>query len=121
MLMLYNGQALEGDADAASLVNYTIMGTTGGIDQVLAQGQLGTSAASLVTAAASVSVDISAIYLKNTDSSLHYVSLYVDGGSGTNTLISFTLQPKATAVYEAGRGWVVYSADGVVQGPTLSY
>lgn len=109
MIMLYNSQSLEGDADVASTVIYTVMGTVNGIDQVLSQGELGTSAGSLYTVAASTAADVSSIYIFNGDTSIHYVSLYINGTAGSNSLISFILGPKTTAVYEAGSGWSLHS------------
>ena len=130
MIALGESQALEGVATDASKVTYTISGCliTPGTPpaaaayEVLAQGQLPSSAGSIYNPGASNYALISSIHLFNTNSSTETVTLYIEGTAGSNEIAVLGIPAGGFATYEDGVGWTVYSAAGLqlVSGAVLT-
>ena len=121
MIALGTSQALEGSATTASTVTYTITGLAansatppvGTAYQVLAQGQLASSAGSMYNPGGSATALISSINLFNTGSSLQTVNLYLGGSAGSNQIVTIVLPANGWAQYEDGQGWQVYTSAGL--------
>jgi len=122
MLTLGTSQAIEGSATNAATVNYTISGllvTTGtppiaNAYEVLAQGQLGSSAGSMYSPTSGLSAQLSSILLFNTNGSTpQTVAVYIDGTAASNQVALFIIPAGGWASYEAAGGWTVYSSSGL--------
>lgn len=124
MIALGASQALEGVATSATTVTYTVSGllldtSTPPIAQgysVLAQGQLASSAGSLYNPGSSNTALISSIHLMNTGGSAETVVLYVTGTTSADQICTMVIPAGGWATYDAGNGWTVYSASGLIVG-----
>ena len=128
MIALGASQALEGVATNATEVNYTIGGLlmsnasppVANTYEVLAQGQLPSSAGSLYNPGGSATALISYISLFNTDAIAQTVSLFLTGAAAANTVATFNIPAGGWAEYD-GNGWTVYNSSGVAGAlPTVS-
>lgn len=129
MLTLATTETLRGKAGTGSVITFTVSGDAKGTSdafQTLAQGQLGTSAATpLYTVPASTQALVGNIHLANTSASpVTGVVIYIGGTAGTNQIWSGTIPANGTATY-TNDGWKVYDSAGVQQyvgsiGPTGS-
>ena len=82
MFVLENGDKLQGDASAATVVDYHISGITGGTTlKNLADGQLAATIGDLYTSASTDAA--TTITLVNTDSVARTVNLYHTPSGGT--------------------------------------
>jgi len=93
MLVLESGDALRGDASAASEVDYVVNGLVGSTITQLADGQLSDTTAALYTSGAIVIV--SSIVLVNTSTSNRTINLFVKPSAGTDRRII----PKSMMLY----------------------
>jgi hypothetical protein len=85
MIVLDSGDAVRGDAAAATVVDYTIYGLDDNTLKQLADGQLGAAEADLFLAD---SVDVvTTIVMVNTDSVARAINLYVKPSAGTSRSI----------------------------------
>ena len=130
MIALGESQALEGVSTDASEVTYTISGllVTPGTPpaaanyEVLAQGQLASSAGSIYNPGASNYALISSIHLYNNNTSVETVTLSVEGTAAANKIVSLQIPAGGFATYEDGAGWQVYTASGLlVTGSSITY
>jgi hypothetical protein len=121
MISLAATNTLAGKAGTASAITYTITGgdaiTTSDAFQILAQGQLGTSATTLYTVPSSTVALINNISLANTTgTAVTGVVLYVNGTAASNQILGgLTIPANGTAVFAEGI-WQVYSSTGGVVG-----
>jgi hypothetical protein len=121
VIALGESQALEGVSTDASEVTYTIGGclVTPGTPpaaaayEVLAQGQLPSSAGSLYNPGASNYALISSIHLFNNNTSAETVTLSIEGTAAANKIATFSIPAGGFASYEDGQGWQVYTASGI--------
>lgn len=81
MIVLESGDKLQGDASAATIVDYTVHGVIGSTATQLADGQLPIAINDLYTSAAIVI--ISGITIVNTDTVLRTINLYLKPSAGT--------------------------------------
>lgn len=122
MLTLQTTQTIRALAGTAAAVTYTIMGdeiTTTNAYKVLAQGQLGTSVATLYTVPASTTTLVKNIRLANTTSgAVTGIKFYIGGTAATNQFTgAFDIPADGTAevlgdrlaIYD-GTGGLVYTA-----------
>lgn len=86
MLALNEGDAIRGDASAATVVDYTLHGIIGTMIRQLADGQLATSEGNLYTAITD-GIAVTAICLVNTDSTSRTLNLYLKPKGGTSRRI----------------------------------
>ena len=93
MLVLESGDALRGDASAASEIDYIVSGVVGSTVTQLADGQLSDTTAALYTSGAIVIV--SSIVLVNTSTSNRTINLFVKPSAGTDRRII----PKSMMLY----------------------
>jgi collagen type VII alpha len=121
MITLQAGSTLQGKAGTASAISYTVIGgdslaSSTDTYQTLGQGQLGTSAASMLTTSpvpSSTVYLVSSISMANTTgTAVTGITLYVNGTASTNQITgTFTIPANGTAAY--GRGiWQIYDATG---------
>jgi len=82
MLVLDNGDKLQGDTTTASKVDFTIHGVVGTTITQLADGQLASSKGDLYTSSADSTV-VAAITLVNTNTSAEAINLYLLPSGGT--------------------------------------
>lgn len=82
MIALDNGDKIQGDASAATVVDYTLHGFVGTTATQLADGQLAAATGDLYTAGAA-GIGVSSIILVNTDTSARTVNLYLTPSGGT--------------------------------------
>lgn len=123
MIALGSSQALEGSTTTTTNTTFTIMGClitnaappAASIFEVLAQGQMATSAGSLYNPGASNYALISAIYLTNTSATPQVVTLYVSGTAAANQVVTLSIPANGWAQYEDGLGWTVFTSNGVPQ------
>lgn len=116
MITLAATNTLQAKAGTGAVITYTIFGDSvaSGIDtfQVLAQGQLTTSAVALITVATSTVNLIKDIHLANTSGSLvSNVILYINGSAAANQIVSLNIPANGEAVY-SNNGWIVYDSNG---------
>lgn len=117
MIVLEAGQTIQGVAADASTITYQIWGMqlNAGVEtyDLLAQGQLPTTAAALYTVPASTQAFIKQITLINTASSAKSgVILYVGGSAAGNQITgSITMPASGMGVMEED-GWNFYDANG---------
>jgi hypothetical protein len=129
VLALGTSQALEGTATSATTVTYTVGGLlmssasppVATSYEVLAQGQLASSAASIYNPGSSATALISSIILFNTGGSAQTVSLYMEGTAGSNQIFAASIPAGGWAQYEDGNSWTVYSSSGLVVTGGLLY
>jgi hypothetical protein len=116
-LTLAATQTIAGMASSASAVTYTLFGDeiTGTTDayKVLAQGQLGASAATIYTATG-VTALVKTIMLANTTGAAVTVSMYINGTAAANQICSLPIPANGEAFW-ADDGWVVLDGSGAVQ------
>lgn len=86
MFALNEGDAIRGDASAATVVDYTLHGIIGTTIRQLADGQLASSEGNLYTATTD-GIAVTAICLVNTDSSARTVNLFLKPKGGTSRRI----------------------------------
>ena len=126
MLVLGAADTLQGVADAASKVTFSIFGMTliSGTEaySCLAQGQFSSVAGALYTAPNPGQAFIKTIHLANPDTVSHTFQLFRGGTAAANALTgTITLAAGYTAVYEDGEGWTCYSNTlGFMQGIALT-
>lgn len=127
MLTLATTETLRGKAGTGGVVTYTVSGDAKGTSdafQTLAQGVLGTSAATpLYTVPGSTQALVGNLHLANTSASpVTGVVIYIGGTAAGNQIWSGTIPANGTATY-TNDGWKVYDSAGVQQyvgsiGPT---
>ena len=83
MFALNEGDAIRGDASAATVVDYTLHGIIGTTLRQLANGQLASSEGNLYTAVTD-GIAVIAICLVNTDSSSRTLNIYLKPKGGTS-------------------------------------
>ena len=120
-IVLGTSQALEGVATNATTVTYTISGlllssasppvATG--YEILAQGQLPSSAGSLYNPGGSATALISYISLFNTGASAQTVTIYAEGTTTAHSVAAFSIPASGWAQYEGKNGWIVYTSNGI--------
>jgi len=124
MITLQAGYSLQGSAGTGADITYTVSGdsVSSGTDtfEVLGQGQLGTTAAAMLSAGggvvpASTIYLISDIHLANTTNSGINITLYVvpsGSAAATNQLTgTFTIPANGWANY-TNSGWLVFNSSG---------
>ena len=86
MIVVDNGDAIRGDASAATVVDYTVNGVVGTAATQLADGQLAAAEADVYLSGADAIVVLS-ITLVNTDTSARTCNLYLKPSAGTSRRI----------------------------------
>ena len=116
-ITLATAATIAGVAATASAVTYTIFGDEVGASadsfKVLAQGQLGTSAATLYTAPASTATITKTIVLANTTASTVAVTMYVGGTTAANSIGNLNIPGNGEAMW-AGDGWKLLDGNSAV-------
>jgi hypothetical protein len=126
MLVLAAADTLQGVADAANKVTYSIFGMTlvNSVEaySCLAQGQFSNSAGAIYTAPNPGQAFIKTIHVANTDTASHTFQLFRGGAASANALTAtITLAAGYTALYEDGEGWTSYSNTmGFMQGTAMT-
>lgn len=128
MLVLAAADTIAGGASVASQLTCTIFGMqlNAGVEtyQVLYQGQLAASPATIYTAPGSTTAFIKTIMVTNNDTVVRTFRLFRGGTANANALTpNFSLLPGGCAVYEDGIGWQFYNASGqnlIASGGTIS-
>jgi hypothetical protein len=122
MFVLENGDKIQGDASAATVVDYHISGLTGSTLKNLADGQLAATIGDLYTSAAT---DLAkTIVLTNTDSVARTINLYHTPSGGTARRIlpkDMSLAAGGTILFD-GENVSIVGADGAPVGgsPTIT-
>ena len=122
MFVLENGDKIQGDASAATVVDYHISGLTGSTLKNLADGQLAATIGDLYTSAAT---DLAkTIVLTNTDSVARTINLYHTPSGGTARRIlpkDMSLAAGGTILFD-GENVSIIGADGAPLGgsPTIT-
>lgn len=116
MIILPASGTLQGQAGTAGAVSVTISSDSysSGVStfQSTQPAQLGTSAATLLTAGGAAQVLISDIHLSNTTLfAVNNVKLFVGGSAAINQICSFNIPIGGEAVY-TNNGWAVYDTNG---------
>lgn len=116
MIIIPASGTLQGQAGTAGAISVTISSNsvTSGIStfQSTQPAQLGTSAATLLTAGGSAQVLISDIHLSNTTLfDVNNVKLFIGGSAASNQICSFNIPASGEAVY-TNDGWKVYDSNG---------
>lgn len=116
MLTLDAANTIAGKAGTATAVTYTIHGDVVGTTdsfKVLAQGQLGTGAATIYTVPALSQALVRQIQLANaTGSQVTGITFYVNGTAAGNQITgTISIPANGSAVYANGT-WVIYDASG---------
>jgi len=117
MFTLDASKTLNGKADSATSISYTITGLelagTTEVYKVLAQGQLASSVGLLYTVPVSKTAFIKQIFLANTTSnSIGGIKLYIGGTGAANQIINLTIPPNGSAKFDS-TGWQVYDFLGI--------
>ena len=126
MFVLAAADTLQGVADAASKVTYSIFGMTlvSGTEtySCLAQGQLSNSAGVLYTCPNPGQAFVKAITVVNADTASHTFQLFRGGTAAANAITpTFTLPAGCMANFTAECGWTFYTANGAsIQNPYVS-
>lgn len=126
MIVLAATDTIQGVADVASKVTYSIFGMTlnAGVEaySCLAQGQLPNSAAAIYTVPSSTQAFIKTITIVNADTAARTFSLFRGGSAAANRITpTFTLAAGSMAVYASEDGWTFYTANGAfIQNPYVS-
>jgi hypothetical protein len=115
MIVLENGDLLEGDATSAAEVDFTLHGLDNNVLTQLADGQLANSKGTLYTAN---STDvISAIILVNTGAAHNHVNLYLKPSGGTSRRLiakDLQLEPNYSLHFDGAKVLILNSIGGVV-------
>lgn len=117
MITLSPTDSLSAVAGTATAVTYTVLGdavtSTGDAFKVLAQGQLPSSAGSVISATAGQQSLIKTILLTNTTGSAVFgVKFFINGTTDAHQIVSMQIPANGSAVYESGTGWKVYDSTG---------
>lgn len=110
MFVLNAGDTIQGGADVATTITYSINGMTfsGGVQShdMLAQGQLAASPAALYTCPASTQAFVLSIHIVNTNTAVRTFQLFLNGTAASNAITPvFTLRPEQSATYTEHGGW----------------
>jgi hypothetical protein len=115
MFVLENGDKIQGDASAATVVDYHISGLTGSTLKNLADGQLAATIGDLYTSAAT---DLAkTIVLTNTDSVERTINLYHTPSGGTARRIlpkNMAIQAGGTILFDGENVSVLSASGGLV-------
>jgi hypothetical protein len=115
MIVLENGDLLEGDATSAAEVDFTLHGLDNNVLTQLADGQLANSKGTIYTAN---STDvISAIILVNTGAAHNHVNLYLKPSGGTSRRLiakDLQLEPNYSLHFDGVKVVVLNSIGGTV-------
>lgn len=119
-LAIKDGDTIGGKVDAGADVNYFIDGDqiTAAADDydLLATGQLSTTAAALYTVPAAKNAIVGHIRLVNTNASTtRVVTLYRNGTGTGNIWTVLTLGPGESAEWVDGGGWLIYDSNGAAK------
>jgi hypothetical protein len=123
MFTLAAADTIQGVADAASKVTFSIFGMTliANVEaySCLAQGQFSNSAGAVYTAPNPGQAFIKAIQIVNPDTASHTFQLFRGGSAAANAITPvFTLPAGTMASYIAEVGWQFYTATGaLIQNP----
>ena len=121
MIVLENGDLIEGDATSASEVDFTIHGLDNNALKQLADGQLANSKGTIFTAD---STDVvSSIILVNTGAAHNHVNLYLKPSGGTSRrLIAKDLQLESgySLHFDGAKMMVMDAAGGIQYGQNVS-
>lgn len=119
-LALKDSDTISGKVDAGTDCNYFIDGDqiTAGADDydLLATGQLSTSAAALYTVPGSKNAIVGHVRIVNTNSTTtRVVTLYRNGTATGNEWAYLRLGPLESAEWVDGEGWQTYDSNGLVK------
>jgi hypothetical protein len=121
MFVLENGDKIQGDASAATVVDYHISGLTGSTLKNLADGQLAATIGDLYTSAAT---DLAkTIVLTNTDSVARTINLYHTPSGGTARRIlpkDMSLAAGGTILFDGENVSVLSASGGLVSSVAIS-
>tara|TARA_B110000503_G_scaffold61115_1_gene97000 strand:- start:1121 stop:2170 length:1050 start_codon:yes stop_codon:yes gene_type:complete len=121
MFVLENGDKIQGDASAATVVDYHISGLTGSTLKNLADGQLAATIGDLYTSAAT---DLAkTIVLTNTDSVERTINLYHTPSGGTARRIlpkNMAIQAGGTILFDGENVSVLSAIGGLVSTVAIS-
>lgn len=121
MIVLENGDLLEGDATSATEVDFTIHGLDNNALKQLADGQLAAAKGTIYTAD---STDVvSSIILVNTGAAHNHVNLYLKPSAGTSRrLIAKDLQLESSYSlhFDGAKVTVLDAAGGIIYGQNVS-
>ena len=122
MLVLDNGDKIQGDASAATIVDYTLHGMVGSTLTQLADGQLAATKTDIYTASGIVVV--SAVTIVNTDTVARTINLYLLPSGGTARRIiakSMTLEAGFSLHYDGVKVNIVNTTGGIVTSNLMGY
>ena len=121
MFVLENGDKIQGDASAATVVDYHISGLTGSTLKNLADGQLAATIGDLYTSAAT---DLAkTIVLTNTDSVARTINLYHTPSGGTARRIlpkDMSLAAGGTILFDGDNVSILSASGGLVSSVAIS-
>ena len=121
MFVLENGDKIQGDASAATVVDYHISGLTGSTLKNLADGQLAATIGDLYTSAAT---DLAkTIVLTNTDSVARTINLYHTPSGGTARRIlpkDMSLAAGGTILFDGENVSILSASGGLVSSVAIS-